>query len=547
MIRFPGAAVAALLPLLLLHANTNANTITVSPDRSANFTSVQAAIDSVPVGNESPIVIHIKPGTYKERIRVPRERPFITLRGDDPKTTVLTYDLYASKVIPPATQGVGTSGSYSTWVEANSFVAENLTFENTAGEVGQAVALRTTGDKQAFYNCRMLGWQDTLYVHTGRAYFKDCYIEGRVDFIFGRATAVFENCHVHSKNGGYVTAAATEQDQPFGYVFLNCKLTGDGAPAYLGRPWRDYSAVAFIRCEMGDHIRPEGWDNWRNPAREKTARYVEFGNTGPGAETGKRVPWAKQISADDAAKYTVQNVLGTWDPAKTMEKRAGGADAPATQASAKQKQKIVLVGDSTVTDGAGWGAGFKSLLAADVECVNLSQGGRSSKSYRNEGWWDKAMAERGDYVLIQFGHNDQPGKGPERETDPNTTFRENMKRYVEEVRSAGGKPVLVTSLTRRSFNPDGKIRDTLTDYAAATRAVAQDTKAPLIDLHARSIALCESLGPDKCKSFNPPPRDDGREDVSHLNADGSRAFAQLVIDDLARVAPELAGRLKATK
>ena len=206
--------------------------------------------------------------------------------------------------------------------------------------------------------------------------------------------------------------------------------------------------------------------------------------------------------------------------------------------------KIVLVGDSTVTDKAGWGVGFAELLAADVKCINRAAGGRSSKSYRNEGLWAKAIAEKGDFVLIQFGHNDQPGKGPERETDPDTEFRANMTRYVEEVRAAGGKPVLITSLTRRNFNSDGKIRRSLDAYVKVTREVAAETKTPLIDLHDRSVALCESLGAEKCAAFDPPPQKDGRPDVTHLNAAGSRAFGALVAEDLARVVPELAPHIK---
>ena len=207
--------------------------------------------------------------------------------------------------------------------------------------------------------------------------------------------------------------------------------------------------------------------------------------------------------------------------------------------------KIVLVGDSTVTDKAGWGVGFAELLAANVQCVNRAAGGRSSKSYRNESLWNKAMAEKSDFVLIQFGHNDQPGKGPERETDPETEFRANMKRYVEEVRAAGAKPILITSLTRRNFNPDGKIRRSLDAYVKVTKEVAAETKTPLIDLHDRSVALCESLGPEKCAAFDPPPQKDGRPDVTHLNVEGSRAFGALVAEDLARVVPELASHIKA--
>jgi pectinesterase len=296
-------------------ATADVKPLTVAADGSGDFTTVQAAVDAAPANSAERVVIRIKPGTYKQRIRVGKDKPRVTFKGDDAKTTVLTYDLFAQKVLPPATEGVGTSGSYSTLVEGDDFVAENVTFENAAGEVGQAVALRTTGHRQAFYNCRMLGWQDTLYVHEGSAYFRDCYVEGRVDFIFGRATAVFDKCHIHSKNGGFVTAAATAKSDPFGFVFLDCKLTGEGAPAYLGRPWRDDAAVAFIRCELGAHVRPEGWDNWRNPAREKTARYAEYKCTGPGADRSKRVAWSRQLSDEEAGNYTVETILGA-DAAK---------------------------------------------------------------------------------------------------------------------------------------------------------------------------------------------------------------------------------------
>jgi pectin methylesterase-like acyl-CoA thioesterase/lysophospholipase L1-like esterase len=514
------AVVTMLLCATVARART---TLTVAADGSGDFTSVQAAVDAAPAESAERVVIHIKPGTYKQRVHVGKDKPRLTLRGEDAKTTVLTYDMFASKIVPPATQGPGTSGSYSTLVEADDFVAENITFENSAGEVGQAVALRTTGRGLVFRNCRMLGWQDTLYIHHGSAHFVNCYIEGRVDFIFGRATAVFERCHVHSKNGGYVTAAATAKDDPFGFVFLDCKLTGDGAKAFLGRPWRDDAAVAFIRCEMGDHIRPEGWDNWRNPAREKTARFVEYTCTGPGADRSRRVAWSRELSDAEAEKYTAANVL------------AGRA--------ARRPLRIVLVGDSTVTDKEGWGPGFKALLAEGVECVNAARGGRSSKSFRTEGLWDQVLSQKADYVLIQFGHNDEPGKGLERETDAGTEYRANMKRYVEEARAKGMRPILVTSLTRRQFGPDGKIRSTLTPYVESVKQVAAEMKVPLIDLHARSIELCESLGPEGCKSFS-PPKGDGI-DRTHLNQKGARLFGALMAEELRKAVPELAPYVKA--
>lgn len=291
--------------------------ITVAADGSGDHASVQAAIDAVPSGNETPVVIQIQPGTYKELIVIPRDKRFITLRGTDPDAskTVLTYDNYASKKDADGKE-YGTSGSASTVIDADDFVAENLTFENSAGQVGQAVAVRIMRDRVVFRNCRFLGWQDTLYPKGGRNYFVDCYIEGSVDFIFGSSTAVFENCTIHSKAKGYITAANTPQEKAFGYVFLNCKLTGE-EPTYLGRPWRDFAHVAFIGCEMGSHIRPEGWHNWNKPEREKTARFEEYQNTGPGADRSQRVTWSRELTAEEAAKYTVANILAgedSWQP-----------------------------------------------------------------------------------------------------------------------------------------------------------------------------------------------------------------------------------------
>jgi pectinesterase len=294
--------------------------LTVASDGSGDFDNVQAAVDAVPADNARPHVIAIRPGVYKQRLLVPKDKPHVTLRGlgDDPAEVVLTYDLHASMKDPATGKDVGTSGSASAVIDSPDFTAENLTFENSAGDVGQAVAIRIMGDRAAFRRCRFLGWQDTLYANShGRNYFVDCYIEGRVDFIFGRSTALFERCHIHSKNGGYITAASTPQERDFGYVFLRCRLTGEGAPAFLGRPWRPYAAVAFLECEFGDHIRPQGWDNWRNPQNEKTARFAEFRNTGPGADTAGRVEWATQLSPEQAARYTPQAILGgddAWSP-----------------------------------------------------------------------------------------------------------------------------------------------------------------------------------------------------------------------------------------
>lgn len=205
------------------------------------------------------------------------------------------------------------------------------------------------------------------------------------------------------------------------------------------------------------------------------------------------------------------------------------------------KVRIVLIGDSTVADGSGWGKAFGELLSSEAECINRARGGTSSKSFYDKGNWKQALAQKPDYVLIQFGHNDQPRKGPDRETDPKTTYREYLGRYIDEARAAGAKPILVTSMTRRTFGPDGKIQSTLTPYVEAMKVVAADKKVPLVDLHARSIELAERLGREKVKAFGPhDPQDPKKLDVTHLSAEGAAATVPLVVDELRKVEPALA-------
>ncbi|WP_254507345.1 rhamnogalacturonan acetylesterase [Anatilimnocola floriformis] len=202
--------------------------------------------------------------------------------------------------------------------------------------------------------------------------------------------------------------------------------------------------------------------------------------------------------------------------------------------------KITLVGDSTVTDKAGWGAAFIKLVGPNAECVNHAKGGASSKSYYDSGLWKRALAAKPTYVLIQFGHNDQPGKGPERETDPANTYRDQLKKYISEARAAGAKPILVTSLVRRIFTADGKINSSLTPYAEAVKAVAAETKTPVIDLHERSKELAEKLGVEKSQRFGPPhPTQAGKFDGTHLNDEGAAAIAPLVVAELLKAEPEL--------
>jgi lysophospholipase L1-like esterase len=216
--------------------------------------------------------------------------------------------------------------------------------------------------------------------------------------------------------------------------------------------------------------------------------------------------------------------------------------AVSVHAADTPKTRIVLAGDSTVTDQAGWGKAFANLLTADAECINLAAGGRSSKSFREEGIWQKVLDAKPAFVLIQFGHNDMPGKGPKRETDPATTYRENMIRYVDEVRAAGGQPILVTSMARRVFVM-GKLQGELKPWADVVKTIAEEKKVPLVDLFARSSALLEKLGPLASDEFNPPGKNQ-RADRTHLNAKGAEVMANLIADELRRVAPDLAKLLK---
>jgi pectinesterase len=205
--------------------------------------------------------------------------------------------------------------------------------------------------------------------------------------------------------------------------------------------------------------------------------------------------------------------------------------------------RIVLVGDSTVTDDSGWGAGFKRLATDKVEVVNTAANGRSSKSFIDEGRWAEALGKRGHYYLIQFGHNDEPGKGPERETDPKTTYRANMARYVDDVRAIGATPVLITSLIRRLYKDDGTIRTTQTPYVEVVRTLAAEKKVPLVDLHAISLADAENAGDDVWADLS--PRDEqGQVDRTHLNVKGSEVVGRMVVEGLCKVVPDLASRLR---
>lgn len=296
-----------ILPSVILSAQEGTNRIVVAADGSGDYTTIGEALRKVRGDFDEPVTIYIKNGVYREKLIVNATVNNLTIEGESPEGTVITWDDYASL------RNMGTSNTYTCKVEGNNITFRNLTIENAAGPVGQAVAMHTIGDRISFINCRFLGNQDTLYTggRNSRLYFEDCYIEGTVDFIFGAATAFFNRCHLHGKQDGYYTAASTAAENPVGYVFYKCKLTTapEVKSMYLGRPWRPYASTYFVECDLDGNINPQGWHNWGDKANESTARYGEYGNMGKAAAPDKRVSWRKALTADEARQLTDHEYL----------------------------------------------------------------------------------------------------------------------------------------------------------------------------------------------------------------------------------------------
>jgi pectinesterase len=330
---FVAGAIAAVMPMRFsavsapqtLSVNAAVVRVVVSADGTADFPTIQRAVDHAPLEGNGRLEIAIRPGVYHERVKIPQDRPRVSLigLGNDPSAVMITYSMSA------AAAG-GTFFSAVVEVQSEGFQASNLTIQNSFGPGSQAVALTVYSDRAIVHDVRLLGWQDTLYAAAGRQYYNKCYIEGAVDFIFGDAQAVFENSEIRSVGDGYISAESRKTpDGPQGFVFNKCKLTqgpSQGAtPAkvekgvFLGRPWRPYSRVIYLECWMDKHIRSEGWDNWSDAANEKTAWFGEYNSTGPGANTAARVAWAHQLTEKDTAAFQTQRFLvgaDAWNPAK---------------------------------------------------------------------------------------------------------------------------------------------------------------------------------------------------------------------------------------
>ena len=292
----------------------------VAKDGSGDFTTIQAAIDASKSFPYQRITIFIKNGVYKEKVFIPGWNTKISLIGQSKDSTIISYGDYFKKI------GRGANSTFYTatvLVQGNDFHAENLTIENSAGPVGQALALSMEADRCSFSNCRFLGNQDTVYLsgEHNRQYFSDCYIEGTTDFIFGEATALFEKCVIKCKADSYITAASTPEGFAFGFIFKNCTIEAATGvkDVYLGRPWRKYANVVFINCKMGDFINPEGWSNWQKTNNYKTVFYAERNSSGAGAKRNERVSWSHQLTKEQAEKYSIKNIFSgpeDWNPLK---------------------------------------------------------------------------------------------------------------------------------------------------------------------------------------------------------------------------------------
>ncbi len=281
---------------------------TVAKDGTGDYYTIQDAIDAMRVYPLAPITLYIRNGTYHEKIEVPATNTDISFIGENVDSTIIVFDDYSGK-------GKHTTfTSYTAKISGNRFRAVNISFVNSAGPAGQALALFVDADKAVFTNCKFLGNQDTIFSsgERSRQLFDHCFIEGTTDFIFGPGTAVFNACTIRCKSNSFITAASTPKVNKYGFVFLDCIITADSGVSKLslGRPWRNYARTVFLRCQLPAAVTPAGWDNWGNPENEKTAFYAEYNNSGPGANAGKRVKWIKQLTDKEAVKYTLTQVFG---------------------------------------------------------------------------------------------------------------------------------------------------------------------------------------------------------------------------------------------
>ncbi|MDR0981768.1 MAG: pectin methylesterase [Culturomica sp.] len=287
------------------------NVIVVDKNGNGDYTTLSEAFLDLPNNPDKWTTIKVKPGIYREKLVLDVFKNKVKIIGEKPENTIIVWNDHTGKVVKGDT--INTFTSYTFSIRSNDVILKNITIQNDAGQVGQAVACETRGDRILFDNCRFIGDQDTFFTgaERGRLYLKNCYIEGTTDYIFGPSIALFDDCLIHSKRNSYITAASTQERSKFGYVFRNCKFTvsSDVTKLYLGRPWRSFAQTVFINCELPAVIVPEGWHNWRSPEREKTTYYAEYHSSGEGANPDARVAWSHQLTDEEVARYTIKNIF----------------------------------------------------------------------------------------------------------------------------------------------------------------------------------------------------------------------------------------------
>ena len=308
-----------MLPLICLLVSIcgasvyGADTLTVAKNGTGDFTSIQKAIEATKAYPVSPVVILIKKGIYEEKVRVPAWNTDLSLIGEDRDSTIITYGDYFKKIDRDRNSTFYTA---TLSIEAERVSCKNLTIINSAGPVGQALAISVSADKCLIDNCNMDGHQDTFFAtgsHT-HVYVKNSLVSGTTDFLFGDATVLLDSCDIFCKTGSYIVAASTNKGQPFGFVLNHCniKAAPDVKKGLLGRTWRPYAKTVILNSELGGFVSPIGWDNWRDQANEKTSFYAEYGNKGEGASRVGRAKWSHELSKEEVHTYTPENILGSW-------------------------------------------------------------------------------------------------------------------------------------------------------------------------------------------------------------------------------------------
>jgi len=531
----------------------------IAKDGSGDFTSIQAAIDAIPMSNRQPTILLVRMDEYHEKVVVNKDN--VRIIGEARDRTVIVNSGCAHDLNEEGKEK-GTFLSYTFLVTGTNVEVENITIRNDAGDgsiAGQAVAVYAAGDRGVWRNVRMIACQDTLFcgpampkvardalprlipegvisvgdcpLVLGRQYFEDCFIQGDVDFIFGPYRCWFERCTLHmNKRGGFYTAANTPEQAPYGLIFNHCHLTGECEPgqAYLGRPWRRFAHTLFLHCEMDECVAPEGFQDWGD--NKITRRCGEYGTTGARADQTPRHPSAARLTEEEALLLTVREVIGGfdgWDPTR-------------------RTPTWFLCGDSTMADFppqdaplTGWGTPFKAM-AEGVFVENCAVSGRSSKSFIAEKRLSfvELCLRKGDKVFIQFTHNDAKGD-VERATVARVTFPEYLGMYIDAARRQGAEPILLTPIAQRCFDENGMPLHTHGEYPAAIRDLADYRGVRLLDMEKASEALLAEVGDEGSKSLyvwvepGHPNYPDGRHDNIHLNFTGAVKHAQLAMKLLA--------------